>query len=94
MTPIHLLVAYGIVFGIQNKAIFLRKKVALLDALLNCTYCLGFHVGWALWLGEALREGGFPGVGGVAWGVASWGFGSAAFCYGLDTVMRWCERAR
>ena len=44
----YLLVAYGITFGMQHKATFLRGKNAWLDSMLICTYCTGFHAGFSL----------------------------------------------
>jgi hypothetical protein len=51
MTYLYLLMAaYGVTFGFQNKVPFLYGKLNLLDSLLKCTYCLGFHSGWIVWL--------------------------------------------
>ena len=47
---IVLLAAAGITFGIQHKLPFLHKKLSILDAMLKCTYCTGFHGGWIAYL--------------------------------------------
>lgn len=94
---IYLLFAYGITFGIQNKATFLRGKFGLLDDLVKCTYCTGFHTGWMAWIVSRLyeRESGWPSVETTVLSVVVWGLTSAAFSYAIDTVVRWCEyRAR
>ena len=90
----YLLLAYGLTFGIQNKATFLRGKFALLDRLLKCTYCTGFHAGWMTWLLAWALEGGLPGAStplGIAASLVAWGLSSAAFSYGVDTAIRWLE---
>ena len=53
--------AYSITFGLQNdKVLFLTnllRKVPLLDRMLNCGYCTGFHAGWVSWLLLATLQG-------------------------------------
>lgn len=92
MTFFHLLLAYALAFGIQNKATFLYNRADLLDRLLACMYCLGFHCGWMLWLFEYLRTGQPPAQG---WQVVPsllvWAFVSSAFCYSWDVLVRWLE---
>jgi len=96
-TLVYLLFAYGITFGIQNKAPFLRGKIDFLDALVKCTYCVGFHAGWLAWITYWLLENPNLGVGwaattgNVVLSVLIWGLSSAAFSYGIDTAIRWFE---
>lgn len=96
-TLTYLLFAYGITFGIQNKAPFLRGKVDLLDALVKCTYCVGFHAGWMAWIFYWTVENPSLGVGdlviarNIVLSVLTWGLSSAAFSYGIDTAIRWFE---
>jgi hypothetical protein len=81
-----------LVFGFQNKAKFLRGRFAVLDALLNCTYCLGFHTGWMSWIvfltweRPAISNAWF-----LAGGAFVWAFVSSASCYLVDTAARWLE---
>lgn len=100
MLLFYMLVAYGLAFGVQNKLTFLYSEAYhlsgepanLLDRLLHCTYCTGFHTGWMVWLlswwveGKPQQEG---------WGapasLLTWAFGSAAFCYVVDAFVRWLE---
>lgn len=88
---VHLLVAYGICFGLMNKVEFLRR-VSVLDRLLDCAYCTGFHCGWVTWLAMAVAGRQMPEEG---WanllGVLVWGFASAAFCYIVDATVQWFE---
>jgi hypothetical protein len=92
-----LLLAYGIAFGVQNKLPFLRGKLAVLDALIKCTYCLGFHTGYLAWGLYWVMER--PSLGtdagsialSVVLAVVTWGLSSAAFSYGVDTAIRWLE---
>lgn len=93
----YLLFSYGLMFGFQNKVTFLRGKLSILDALLNCTYCLGFHTGWMAWIAYLLVE--HPSLPRVPpetiWflgrGAVVWAFTSAASCYILDVTTRWLE---
>jgi uncharacterized membrane protein len=82
-----LLVSYGICFGLQNKVTFLRGKYAIIDSMLVCTYCTGFHSGWITWLlanTEQLHD---------LWiiDMVLFAFGSSAFCYAIDTLIRLIE---
>jgi len=88
----YLVVAYGITFGIQNKAQFLRDKHPLLDDLLHCTYCTGFHAGWLTWLLWKIDSV----INGSVWGFELFGMllfamGSSAFSYFFDTAIRLME---
>jgi len=92
LTVFHLLICYAIAFGIQNKLTFLFNKLDLLDRLLTCTYCLGFHCGWMVWLFDWALEGTPPGEEWYAIpSLIAWGLISATFCYVLDAAVRWLE---
>lgn len=99
MTWIYLLVAYGLCFGIQNKLTFLRR-IAFFKALVSCTYCLGTHCGWMVWILAWAVEGRMPAVVpgnpepvglAILASLAVWAMAGAAFCYALDAVVRWLE---
>lgn len=50
MLVITLFASMGITFTIQHKMKFLRGRVGLLDSMLKCTFCTGFHGGWMAYL--------------------------------------------
>ena len=86
MEFVVLLGAAGITFGLQHKLPFLHKKVGLLDSMLKCTYCTGFHGGWLAYLlfyapqvnpQHALL----------------YAFSSAIFSYALDEAVKYLEEA-
>ncbi len=88
----YLIVAYGVTFGIQNKATFLRNKHEFLDNLLHCTYCTGFHAGWMTWMLWKIDSV----INGSVWGFELIGMllfalGSSAFSYFIDTAVRLME---
>lgn len=94
---VAILAAYGITFGLQNgKAPWLTshmRKVRALQRMLTCSYCTGFHAGWATWL-IALSLGDKPLVGDTTFfgglaGLILWCFASAISCSMLDAVHRW-----
>ncbi len=88
-----MLVSYGLCFGIANKATFLHGKARFLDALISCSYCLGFHTGWMTWL-MALAVGDHvvaQTVPGLAVGLLSWSLASSTFCYSFDVLLRKLE---
>jgi hypothetical protein len=96
----YMLVAYGVAFGFQNKLTFLYSEgyretgepANILDRLLHCTYCTGFHTGWMVWLLSWWIEGKLPAEGwAVPASVLVWSFASAAFCYVVDAFVRWLE---
>lgn len=86
-----LLVAYGLCFGLQNKATFLHRG-KFLKSMMGCVYCTGFHSGWITWLGFYFlgMETKLP-----TWKVPVmalvWALASSAFCYLLDTFAQWAE---
>lgn len=87
-----LLSAYGICFGLQHKAEFLRGKYQLLDKMLDCTYCTGFHSGY---LAYGLKKGLELVQTGETQASLSEGmtyaFASSAFSYLADSAGRYFE---
>jgi len=75
-------------FGFQNKLTFLYGRSTFTDKLLSCTYCLGFHCGWMVWLGDWLVNQEMPGHAGS---VIMWAFAASAFCYIADALVRFFE---
>lgn len=83
---IMLLAGAGITFGLQHKLPFIHKKLAILDSMLKCTYCTGFHGGWMSYLiAKApkldLQE------------MLLFAFASAIFSYALDELVKYFEEA-
>lgn len=96
----YLLVGYGVCFGLQNKFPFLYSEEyrktgephRVLDRLLHCTYCTGFHMGWVVWLLSWAVSSEPPANGWQAIpSVLLWSFASAAFSYVVDAIVRWLE---
>lgn len=94
------MLSYGLCFGFANKIPFLYSEgfretgeaESLIDRLLSCTYCLGFHCGWL----SAILMWCFFGFPALPWysfvfGFAICGFASAAWCYVIDSAVRWFE---
>ena len=90
MNIVYLLAAYGLAFGFQNKATFLRK-VPLFSSLLKCIYCLGFHCGYLIFFARWGIAGG-PRHVSVLVEALLWAFASSVFCYVVDTFSQWLER--
>ena len=90
---LHILVMFGLCFGFQNKLPFLHGRLNVLDRLLKCSYCMGFHCGWLTWLLTACANGDLPAHGWVpaAASLALWAFIGAASCYLLDALAKWVE---
>ena len=84
-TIISLLAAAGVTFGLQNKVPFLHGKNKILDSLLGCTYCTGFHAGWLVYVISA----GIKGI--VLKELIIFAFASAIFSYGLDELIKYLE---
>jgi len=86
-----LLAVYGLCFSLQNKVGFLWR-INFLEPLLTCTFCLGFHAGWmvyvATWGIDHLQYGESPFQ--IAQ-MLNWAFAGAAWCYIVDGVMKWIE---
>ena len=90
----YLLVAYGITFGMQHKAPFLRGHSEWLDKMLVCTYCTGFHAGWITWIGWKLKmifENPMSITGITFIEMVLFALGSSAFSYFFDTAIRLME---
>ena len=81
-----LLAAAGITFGLQHKLPFLHKKVSLLDAMLRCTFCTGFHGGWIAYSVASLP------IFSVQEALL-YAFASAIFSYALDETVKYLEEA-
>ena len=88
---LYLFAMYGITFGLQHKlpaasAESLKNifKEGILDSLLSCTYCVGFHAGWIVYvLSFAARD----------WEISTgefilYAFAGASFSYFLDSVIQ------
>lgn len=89
---ISLLGAYGLCFGLQHKVPFLHGRSVFLDNLLRCSYCVGFHCGWVMWLLVWVSQGQAPATGvGIPASILMWGLASAAWCYGVDVLTSWME---
>ncbi len=85
-----LLIAYAVCFGIQNKLLFLRNRHELLDHLLVCTYCTGFHAGWLTYILWVQPDSIFNMVKYII-PLLGFSLASSAFCYALDTLIRLME---
>ena len=83
---IILLAAAGITFGIQHKIVFLHKKIDLLDRMLKCTYCTGFHGGWIAYLVASIPQVNIQEA-------LLYAFASAIFSYALDEGVKYLEEA-
>ena len=82
-----LLVMYGITFGIMNKIPQIHNRAALLDDLLACSYCTGFHAGWFMYFLHVLQsDSKFNLINIFCWSIAS-----ASFCYIIDTLVEYFE---
>lgn len=90
MSPIDLLLCFGVCFGLMNKVPFLHGKSAFLDKLLKCSYCTGFHSGWICYL---LTLNFHIPDSFVAFGTSLflWSFVSSGFCYFADVLTQKLE---
>lgn len=85
----ELLLCYGICFGLMNKVDFIRGRHPLLDKLLACSYCTGFHAGWISWL--LVHAAAFEFSHKALLFALLWGFASGVFCYFIDTLGQLAE---
>ena len=81
-----LIAAAGITFGLQHKIPFLHKKFDILDSMLKCTDCTGFHGGWIAYLIFKLPDPSFQEA-------LLFSFASAIFSYALDELVKYLEEA-
>lgn len=91
-----LVVAYAIVFGLQNEKLpFLTKtlrQIPFVESMLQCSFCTGFHAGWMIWLLHWAMTGVCPASGWhVLPSVLAWALVSAAFCYMADAAIQFLE---
>lgn len=90
----YLLLAFGICFGIQNKAADLIGYLSFgkLSSLLDCAYCVGFHCGWLVWLlHSALLQLPITASWGTAIELVGWSFSSAGACFLLSMLMTYLD---
>jgi hypothetical protein len=66
---------------------FFHGKVAIVDRLLACSYCTGFHAGWISYLLWSLPQFNPQHMIGMA-------FASAIFSYAMDELTKYLEEAR
>jgi hypothetical protein len=81
----ELLFCYGLTFGMMNKTSWLQNRYILLDDMLSCSYCTGFHAGWIslLILHPTLFKD--PQT------FLFWAFVSSSFSYITDTFVAYLE---
>ncbi len=86
MLLIILLAAAGITFGLQHKLPFLHNKLGILDSMLKCTFCTGFHGGWLAYLMYSLPN---PSI----QEALLFSFAGAIFSYALDEYIKYLEES-
>jgi hypothetical protein len=88
---LYFLASYALCFALtQDKVKFLTdplRRVAILDSLLNCSFCTGFYTGLVLGSVRAYFETDHPVSVESAVLVVVFALASAAFCYVLDTAV-------
>ena len=96
MEILLLFAMYGVAFGFQNKLPTLWQgsltKVFSKDfvsQLLKCTYCIGFHSGWMVYLLYVFSGKGSPAIGELL----IYAFAGAAFSYSVDTYVQKLEES-
>jgi len=85
MTLFELLFCYGLTFGMMNKTACIQNRVKLLDSMLSCSYCTGFHAGWISLL--ILHPAFFNNPQTILF----WSFVSSSFSYIVDTFVAYLE---
>ena len=83
---IYLMACAGLTFGIQHKLPFIHKKFGVLDQMLACTYCTGFHSGWIIYLISHVDKLSLPEA-------VVFAFASAMFSYSLDEAVKYLEES-
>ena len=86
MSFLIIVAAAGITFGLQHKVAFLHKKADIIDSLLKCTYCTGFHAGWISYVIASLPSFDLQEA-------LLYSFASAIFSYALDEAIKYLEEA-
>ena len=81
---LYLMACAGLTFGLQHKLPFLHKKLSLLDKMLACTYCTGFHSGWLVYVTSNYDNL-------KANEAVIFAFASAIFSYALDELVKYLE---
>ena len=88
LSPFDLFVLYGLTFGFMNKVPLIHNRISLLNKLLQCSYCSGFHMGWIYYCIRISYE---PYNFFDLWHALCWGMMSAAWCYIVDTFVQKIE---
>lgn len=93
---VYAAIVYGVCFTIQHKLPFLHGKLDIIDRMLHCTFCTGFHSGWIGWLLIWAAEKGTlpPWSGNTPLVLVCWCFASATVCYTIDTLVSCAEAIR
>lgn len=100
--PLLLLAVYGLCFVIKHKLPFLYSTIYLeslgspggaqpstfIDRLLHCTFCLGFHCGWLVWVARCLTVGASSSE--LLW-APGWALAGAGGCYLIDALAQRIE---
>ena len=91
---LYLFAMYGITFGLQHKAPTWWSKEkffqqGVVKSLLKCTYCVGFHSGYIVYLllASAQKVPFFLGE------LVVYAFAGAAFSYSIDAYVEYLEEA-
>lgn len=99
-----LLASYGVCFGLMNEKVpwlnsllywapLVRDEAHgtnLFSRMFGCAYCTGFHTSWGVFLAHSAVEGSVGFLTCIE--ALLFGFAGSAFCYALDTALRWLER--
>ncbi len=96
---VSFLAAYAVAFALTNDKLpwveSARTRVPVLDRLLSCMFCTGFHAGWIVWLIQKVPDV----CAGYSWDLrtvsdlALFALASATFCYCVDAAVSWFERS-
>jgi hypothetical protein len=78
-----LLFCYALTFGLMNKVTFIYNRFTIIDKLLSCSYCTGFHSGWMLYFFKGMSLEKFYDVKLLIY----YAMVSASFCYFIDVVL-------
>lgn len=78
-----LIFCYALTFGLMNKVPFLYNRLPILDKLLSCSYCTGFHSGWMLYFFKGMKLESFQELTILVY----YSLISASFCYITDMFL-------